>query len=140
MTGVIFKLLAVVTAILIISSVAVTLNSVKKLRGRVETQGVIVGIEENTAEVILSEGTNKSVFPVIEYEVNGKAYRFNGSYYSTSMKIGDSVRVLYSAENPEEVSIKTGLYVVPIILWALSIAFLLANLIYYILKMKGFIL
>ena len=76
MVNTIFKIIAGVAAVLIVVSVIVTVNSVKKLKSRVETQGVIVAIEEDTAEIVLGDGEHKALSPVVEYEANGRRYTY----------------------------------------------------------------
>lgn len=124
-----FKLFIIVPVIL-------GVNSSQKLKTYSECTGTIVRFYETTAPGKVDPDEHKTVSPVISYTVDGKNYEFIGNYYSTDMKVGQEISILYHNEDHSNATIKKGLYVAPIILGALTLLFTLAYGICVILNSK----
>ena len=56
-----------------------------------------------------------------EEEVNGTKYYFIGNYYSTTMKVGDKIKIMYNQNNPKKATTKKGLNLAVVILGAFTI-------------------
>lgn len=139
MFAILVKLYIIIPLILIIVTAFLISNMNKKNANYAETEGTIVDIFETTAAIKLSSGEHKAISPVIKFSVADKEYEFIGKYYSTSMKIGSKVKVLYDEKNPENASIKSGLVFAPMITGILAIVFIIPIIIYFVLKSKGII-
>lgn len=63
----------------------------------------------------------EAVSLVITYEVNGTKYDFIGNYYSTTMKVGDKIKIMYNQNNPKEETTKKGINLAVVILGAFTI-------------------
>ena len=86
------------------------------------TTGTIAEIRE---EYSGSEDIDHCVY--VDYEVGGKKYEHAqfGSY-SSSMKVGDSVTVLFNPENPEEIQAE-GFEIIPYVVGGAGIVAILAG-------------
>jgi len=62
-----------------------------------------------------------------------------GTYYVNTMKINDSIDVLYKKSNPAEATMKNGLYVAPIITGGLALVFSIGYIVLIVLKSKRII-
>lgn len=133
------KLYFIVPLVLLVVTVILINNANSKMKNYNECRGTIVRFYENTSQLRVSSYENKAISPVISYTVNGKTYEFIGNYYSTSMKVGQQVNVLYSKSDCSKATIKTGVFFAPIITGGLTVLFILPIVIYVILKSKGII-
>lgn len=139
MVNILMKLYVIVPAVLLIVTIALVANGYNKTKKYNECTGTIVRFYENTSELRVGSYESKSISPVISYSVSGKTYEFTGNYYSTSMKVGQEVKVLYNKEDNSKASIKTGIYFAPVITGGLALLFILPLIIYAVLKSKGII-
>lgn len=124
----------VLPTVLFIAFVIVSINTYKKVTKFSKTEGEIVGFYENSAEMYLESGDICTVSPIVSYKVNDSIFTFKGKYYSTSMKLGDKLTVLYDKNNPSKASISAGLYFAPIILGILLICSLVAFVTLYMIS------
>ena len=95
----------------------------------IEVEGTIVNFYENTSEMRINQYEHKAISPIIAYEVDKKQYEFVGNYYSTSMKKGNKIKIIYNPQNPKQVKIKSGLYFASIILSIFTIVSFLTYII-----------
>lgn len=137
MMNIIIKLYPIIPLILLIITVLFSVNAIKKNNSYVKGMGTIVSFYEERSEAKISDDANRMISPVITYNVNGKDYKFVGTYYTNSMKIGDTIEIMYEESNPNNATLKAGLYVVPIITGGLTLLFGLGYIILLVLKSKG---
>lgn len=109
------KLYVFVPIILFVVTLILIVNGNNKMNKYNECTGTIVRFYENTSELRVGSYETEAVSPVVSYSVNGRTYEFTGNYYSTSMKVGQEVKVLYNKEDNSKATIKTGIYFAPII-------------------------
>lgn len=139
MIEILMKLYVFVPIILFVVTLILIVNGNNKMNKYNECIGTIVRFYENTSELRVGSYETKAVSPVVSYSVNGRTYEFTGNYYSTSMKVGQEVKVLYNKEDNSKATIKTGIYFAPIITGGLTLLFILPIIIYLVLKSKGII-
>lgn len=139
MIEILMKLYVLVPIILLVVTLVLIVNGNNKMNKYNECTGIIVRFYENTSELRTDSYETKAVSPVVSYSVNGRTYEFTGNYYSTSMKVGQEVKVLYNKEDNSKATIKTGIYFAPIITGGLTLLFVLPIIIYLVLKSKGII-
>lgn len=138
MIEILMKLFIVVPLILFIVTVILIANSTNKMKNYETCTGVITAFDQTNAFGVDSYG-KKRISPVIEYKVKGQTYQFIGNYYSTNMKVGKEVNVMYNKEDVSKATIKTGLFVAPIITGGLTLFFIIPIIIFVILKAKNII-
>lgn len=134
------KLFFIIPTILFVVTVILSVNSSMILKTYHKCTGTIVGFCETTAPGNMDSDANKTISPVVSYTVDGEDYEFIGNYYSTSMKVGQEITALYHNEDPSNAIIKSGLYVAPAVLGALTLFFTLFYVALIILRRKGCIL
>lgn len=139
MISMLLKLYTIVPIILLAVTIFLFFNCKNKINRYNECVGTITGFYENTTENRVGSYENKAISPVISYSVNGHSYEFIGNYYSTTMKVGNEITVMYEKDDASKATIKTGLYIAPIITGSLTLLFILPISIYVILKNKGII-
>lgn len=139
MIEILMKLYVFVPIILFVVTLILIVNGNNKMNKYNECTGTIVRFYENTSELRVGSYETKAVSPVVSYSVNGRTYEFTGNYYSTSMKVGQEVKVLYNKEDNSKATIKTGIYFAPIITGGLTLLFILPIIIYLVLKSEGII-
>lgn len=139
MIEILIKCYTIVPIVLFIVTLILIVNGNNKMNKYNECSGTIVRFYENTSELRVGSYETKAVSPVVSYSVNGKTYEFTGNYYSTSMKVGQEVKILYNKEDHSKATIKTSIYFAPIIMGGLTLLFILPIIIYAVLKSKGFI-
>ena len=137
MLNTIFGLILAAAIILLAVTAVLVVHGMRRNASFLSCTGTIIGFYENSAEGRVGSYENTAISPVVEYKVNGTRYEMIGKYYSTSMKVGGTVEVLYSEEDPSVASIKTGLFFAPIVTGALAAAFLLLYIVFCIVKNKG---
>ena len=128
-----------VTAILFVVTIALAANAVKKKNNYSVCKGTITGFHENSSEAVLGEYEASSVAPVVQYTVDGKTYEFIGKYYSTSMKVGGQVDVLYNPADVSIATIKAGVNFAPIITGSLTVVFFIISILFFVLRKKGIV-
>lgn len=131
-----FKIFIIVPIILTVATILLIVNSSQKLKTYSECSGTIIRFYETTNSQQGSSEKDKSISPVISYTVEGKTYEFTGNYYSTSMKVGQEIKVMYHNEDPSNATVKTGLYVAPMIVGILALTFTLFYIIWIIFRKK----
>ena len=93
------KLYIFVPIILFVVTLLLIANGNNKIKKYNECTGTIVRFYENTSELRVDSYETKAVSPVVSYSVNGRNYEFIGNYYSTSMKVGQDVKVIYNKKD-----------------------------------------
>lgn len=132
-------LLIIVAAILYTVTVILIVNAKNKLKNYDECTGTIKSIYENASALRVGSKGHEAVSPVVGYTVGGADYEFTGNYYSTSMKVGQEVKVLYKRDDYSKAAIKAGVYLAPIITGVLAAAFTLPIIICIVLTAKGIV-
>jgi len=69
--------------------------------------GEIVSIERGRFQ----NGGSTTYYAWVEYEVDGKVYSKRSSSRSSSVYVGDKMKIMYNSENPEEAVFKPSMYV-----------------------------
>lgn len=133
------RLYGLVPLILMIATVGLTINGVEKKKHYLECMGVITGFYENSSAMRVDASETKAISPIVSYAVHGQSYEFVGNYYSTGMKIGDQVAVLYHEDDFSKATIKTGVYFAPLITGVLAVASLLPIIILAVLRLLGIV-
>ena len=132
-------LFALVAAVLLIVTIILVSNGSKRIKNTNECTGVITGFYTDTSNMFLDDYERRRISPIISYTVEGKSYEFVGNYYDTTMKEGQNVKVLYDKEDCTKASIKTGVYLAPIITGALTVLFGILASAFIIVKNLGLI-
>ena len=127
----VFSLVAV---ILVVVTVVLSVKGSAKLKNNLECTGTIVRFYENTSQMFRGDYEHKGISPVISYTVNGQTYEFIGHYYDTTMKVGKQVKVLYDRNDCTKATIKTGVYLAPIITGSLTVLFGILAVAFYVAK------
>lgn len=99
--GVIFLIVAIVTLVL----------GVKNRGDYTQTQGTITGFSSGG-------------YPVVEYSVNGEKYTFVSNSTSSTLRQGQSYKMMYKTANPAEGRSAGGYYVLPIVFGGLALGFI----------------
>lgn len=133
------KLFIIIPVILFVVTVILGANSAIKLKTYHKCTGTIVGFYETASPGNSDSDAHKDISPVISYTVDGKDYEFVGNYYSTSMKVGQEISIVYPIENPADATIQEGLYFAPAVLGGLTLIFASFYIVFVILKRKGHI-
>ncbi len=137
MLALFFKLFIIVPLILLVVTIFLLRNSVRKLKTYRECTGTIIRFYKTTSPARVDLDHRYGISPVIAYKAHGKTYEFLGNYYSTWMKVGQEIQVMYHEEDPSKATVKKGLYVAPLITGALTLGFSSAFIVLMILKSKG---
>ena len=135
----IFGALLVASLVLVIVTAVLAISGAKKNATFQECNGRIIDFYENSSSVHLDEYESVSISPVVEYTVHGTRYEFIGKYYSTNMKIGDDVAVLYDPFDPADATIKNGTIFAPIVTGMIAAIVLILATVYFVIKSKGMI-
>ena len=104
-------------------------NTRNKIKDFKETKGKIVKFYENDSELRVGTDAVKAISPVVVYTVGEREHQFIGRYCTSSMKVGDTVGVLYDPEQPDRAVMKRGLYFAPLITGILALVFLVGTVI-----------
>ena len=115
------KIYPIVPLILFTITLVLLLNTYNKTKNYIESEGTIVDFYKSTYEMSVTDNAVYSISPVISYNAEGKEYRFKGNYYSTSMKKGDKIKIMYNKSEPSQATIKSGLIFAPIIVGILFV-------------------
>lgn len=137
MSDLILALLILVPLILLTVTVILIVNGSRKLRRCAECTGIITELKK--VQTPMQKPGERNVSPVVSYMVNGKTYAFIGNYWSTSMRVGQKINVLYEREDPSKATIKQGLYVAPMITGGLGLFFTIGCILFALLKSGGLI-
>lgn len=111
----------IVPIIFLIITIILIIKLIKRNKEYVEGVGTITDFHKNTNEMRLKDYETEAISPVITYEVNGTKFDFIGNYYSTTMKIGDKIKIMYNQNNPKDATTKKGLNLTVVILGAFTI-------------------
>ncbi len=139
MLNIIVKVYPIIPIILLIVTLVTLYNAQNKLNNYVKCSGTIAGLHEDRCEARISDDATKMISPIIRYSVDGTEYEFVGTYYVNTMKVNDSIDILYNKSNPSEATMKNGLYVAPIITGGLALVFSIGYIVLIVLKSKGII-
>ena len=137
MLALFLKLFFLVPVILLVVTIALIRNSVKKLKNYRECTGMIMRFSKIKSPARINLDHRYRIAPVIEYKVHGKTYEFFGNYYSSWMKVGQKIQIMYHEEEPFKATVKNGLYVAPLVTGILTLGFTSAFVVLMILKSKG---
>lgn len=129
----------VVTVIMLIITVILSVNAGKKLQHRAECTGTIIGFYKDTTAMMRNDYETYRISPIVSYTVNGKTYEFKGNYYDTSMKEGKQVTLLYDLEDPSKATIKTGVWLAPVITGAVALMFAILSIAFTVAHRMGLI-
>lgn len=99
----------VIPLLLLIITILLIAKLIKQKKEYKETTGTIVDFYKNTSELRLGDNEHVAIAPIIKYFVNNKEYQIIGNYYSTSMKKGDSVKIIYNLNSPNKGKVKKAL-------------------------------
>lgn len=116
------------TVVLGTVSICLLVNTRNKIKDFKETKGKIVKFYENDSELRVGTDAVKAVSPVVVYSVDEQEHQFIGRYCTSSMKVGDTVGVLYDPEQPDRAVMKHGLYFAPLITGILALVFLVGTI------------
>lgn len=111
----------IVPIIFLIITIILIIKLIKRNKEYVEGVGTITDFHKNTNEMRLNDYETEAISPVITYEVNETKFDFIGNYYSTTMKIGDKIKIMYNQNNSKEATTKKGLNLAVVILGAFTI-------------------
>lgn len=111
----------IIPIIFLIITITLIIKLIKRNKEYVEDVGTITDFHKNTNEMRLKDYETEAISPVITYEVNGTKYDFIGNYYSTTMKVGDKIKIMYNQNNPKEATTKKGLNLAVVILGTFTI-------------------
>lgn len=120
---VVFRTFFVVSLILAVVTVCLLVNGVNKKNNFVPGQGKIIGFDEKVSDGFSESESSVSMSPIIEYTVDGQNFEFVGGYYSSSMKVGDSIDIMYNKNDLSKAIVAKGLFFGSIITGALSLFF-----------------
>lgn len=115
------KIFFIIPIIFLIITIILIIKLIKRNKKYVEGVGTIADFHKNTNEMRLSDYETEAVSPVITYEVNGTKFDFIGNYYSTTMKVGDKIKIMYNQNNPKDATTKKGLNLAVVILGVFTI-------------------
>lgn len=132
----IMKCLLVVSLILFIVTVILLVSANSKKKDSYECTGIIVDFYKSNTLADFNSSRTYTISPIVSYSVDGKTYEFIGSFYSTNMKVGQEVKVLYNKDNPADAAVFSGLNLAPIITGLIALVFLLPPIVYFLLKTK----
>lgn len=118
----------IIPILFLIITVMLIIKLLKQKREFREQDGVIIDFYENNNELRLKDYEHKKTSPIISYEVNGNKFEFVGNYYSTTMKKGDKIKIVYNTKNPKQAKVKNGLIFAIIILSIFTISSFIALL------------
>lgn len=82
-------------------SAARLISSIGERKALVETQSTIVGFVS----------IDESVYPILEYTVDGQTYRIKSDYMSSDMQMGQHIRLLYDPADPSKAQTGKGAFV-----------------------------
>lgn len=134
MIPIIFKAL-LAAALLLLAVTFVLLAGAKKAeRDSCKGEGYIVGFRHSSSEIMLDDYETTSISPVVRYTAGGREYEFVGSYYATTMKIGDKVEVLYDRQDASKARLSRGRYLAPIVTGAIAGVFIILYVAYLFTK------
>lgn len=105
----------------LIVTIILIIKLVRRNKKYVESVGIITDFHKNTSEIRLNDYETEAISPIITYEVNGTKFEFIGNYYSTNMKVGDKIKIMYKTSNPKEVTTKKSLNFAIVILGLFTI-------------------
>lgn len=111
----------IIPIIFLIITVILIIKLIKRNKKYVDGVGTITDFHKNANEMRLNDYENEAISPIITYEVNGTKFDFIGNYYSTTMKVGDKIKIMYNPNNPKEATTKKGLSLAVVILGAFTI-------------------
>lgn len=125
MIDMIMRLYVIIPLILLIVTVFLIRNSYKKLKKYKRGEATLIELKW------ISRRNNMGYIPIVEYEVNGEKYTSEFNYYSSGMKVGDKVDILYDENDlGKRVASLKGLYVAPIVLGSMTIFFFIPFILY----------
>lgn len=137
MYEIIFVLLFITVLVLFIVTLFLVDKKKNTLKDYGSCTGLIIGFDKNTTETRLGDYESEAISPIIFYTVDGQKRQLVGNYYSTNMKRGQIVELLYDKNDPSKVVIKKGLWLGPVITGSLAAFFCLSLIVCSILNYLG---
>lgn len=136
-----FKLYFILPLMLFILTIGLAVRSSRRLKYYIEDVAVIVGFRTKYGEVYDHfDNLHRDVLPILKYTVNGQEYECLGHCLSTGMKVGDEVKIMYSQDDCENISMKLGLYIAPMITGVLTVFATVALIVFVVLRSKGILI
>ncbi len=137
MANLILTLLAIASVIPFVVMIVSFVRNTKKRKRYSECVGTIVRIWKRPSP---GERSNQQlVSPIVSYTVHGKKYEMVGTTYTTNIKIGQEVVILFDKDDPSKAIMKKGLYFMPFLSGIAGLGFTAAFLIVAALKYAGLI-
>ena len=116
MIHILFYAFTALSFILIAVTVVYAIQYIRFKKYFDECTGTIVGLNSYCDSAEASDRSNKhraakhqEILPIIEFTVDGVTHQFEGSYYMDTMKVGDSIQVLYDTSDPSRAFAKSGM-------------------------------
>ena len=116
-----------ISLVCLILTIILFINSNNTINNSEECIGTIVDFDRT------SSGNSKRT--IVSYEVNGQKYEFVSNFYSSGMNAGGRVEVLYNKNDYSDATIKSGVYIGPMITSIFTGAFSIPAIIMFILRM-----
>lgn len=126
--GILMVVFSCISLICLILTVILFINSNNIMDNSEECIGTIVDFK------VTHSGSDDSIHPIVSYEVNDQKYKFVSNYYSSSMKVGGSVEVLYNRNDYSDATIKSGVYFAPILMGIFAGVFFIPAIIMFIIR------
>lgn len=111
----------IIPTIFLIITIVLIIRLLKRNKEYVESVGTITDFYKNTSAIFLDDYETVAISPVVTYEVNGKKFEFIGNYYSTTMNVGDKIKIMYKRNDPQKATIKKELNFAIIVLGTFTI-------------------
>ncbi len=133
---ILIKALVIIPLILWVVTAFLLRRSSHKLNNYYETTGTIVRMEERKKMFRASNDWRTEITPVIAYTINGTTYECDSDYFSSSMKPGKKIKIMYNCNDFSKATVKKGLYLGPAITGIMAVCFTAAYIIALVLLNK----
>ncbi len=120
------KSLIIIPIVLFIVTACLITSCSRKLKTFRECTGTIVRFDHQKYRPGFHSESRINKIPVVAYTVNGRTYEFYSDYVSSSMKAGRQLRLLYREEDPAKATVRSRLFVGPIVAGSLALSFSIA--------------
>ncbi len=104
-------------------------RSSHRLNNYYETTGTIVRMEERDKMFRAMKDWQHEIMPVIAYTINGTTYECDSDYFSSSMKPGKKLKIMYDCNDFSKATVKKGLYIGPTVTGIMALCFTIAYII-----------
>ena len=127
-----YSLFLIIPIIMIFMSVVLFYTSYIKTKNYNECDARITDFHIEEDMTYVNKNNRFKIIPTIEYNVNGILYVNESRYYSSGMKKGDSIRILYDKENPNTFIVKDSIYLASFIVGGIGLILLLLSSTFFI--------